>query len=126
MTPSYSHLASRIATSNSKEDSTPNYHIAMSPSSTSVIGIHVQKEKLKVKIGHTAHIDASVLPLYAANQTVIWTNVHPHIASVTVQGNRAIITGIQTGQAILLATTEENGFRDLCIVHVQPYIMSPY
>lgn len=126
MTPSYSHPASRIITSNSIADSTLNYHIAVSSSITSVIGIHVQKEKLKVKIGHTAHIDASVLPLQAANQKVIWTNVHPHIVSVTVQGNRAIITGIQAGQAILIATTVENGFRDLCIVHVHPYLMGPY
>lgn len=124
MTPLQSRLTSRITTSYSKMDKTPNYHIAMPPAVTSVIGIHMYKEKLKVRVGHTANVSAAVLPSHATNKKIIWKNMHPHIASMKVQGNTATVTGKQAGQAVLIATTADNGFRDLCIIHVQPYLMN--
>lgn len=122
MTPLQSKLSSRIATSYAKIYKTPNYHSSLPSSVTPVIGIYVNLEKLKVKIGHTASVSAAVLPLHATNTKITWKNMHPHIASMKVQGNTATVTGKQAGQAVLIATTADNGFRDLCIVHVQPYM----
>ncbi|PGB00624.1 hypothetical protein [Bacillus toyonensis] len=57
--------------------------ISIAPSVISVIGIHMQKNKLKIKTGKSA------------------------------------------GRAVVIVTTAEGKFRDLCVIHVQPYMTNP-
>ncbi|HEK9103272.1 Ig domain-containing protein [Bacillus pfraonensis] len=100
-------------------------HISIAPSVVSVIGVHIQKDKLKIKVGKSAELSASVLPIQATNQELIWTNMNPNVITIHTDQNKAIITGKNAGRAVVIVTTAEGKFRDLCVVHVQPFITNP-
>ncbi|KMP64680.1 ABC transporter substrate-binding protein [Bacillus cereus] len=44
----------------------------------------------------------------------------PYLSSYTVT-----ITGKSAGKAVVIVTTAEGKFRDLCVIHVQPYMTNP-
>ncbi|SFC31757.1 Ig-like domain (group 2) [Bacillus sp. 491mf] len=100
-------------------------HISILPSPVPVIGIQLQKAKLKLKNGQRAELTAAVLPSQASNQEVIWTCTNPHIAEIHTEHQKATVIGKQSGRAVIIVTTVEGKFRDLCIVYVQPYIIKP-
>ncbi|PEY30043.1 hypothetical protein CN354_26150 [Bacillus cereus] len=99
--------------------------ISLAPSAVSVIGVHIQKNKLKIKVGQSAELSASVLPIQATNQELIWTNMNPDVITVITEKDKVIITGRNPGRAVIIVTTAEGKFRDLCVVHVQPFITNP-
>ncbi|EJS66584.1 hypothetical protein CN425_24045 [Bacillus cereus] len=99
--------------------------ISIAPSVISVIGIHIQKNKLKIKTGQSADLSASVLPMQATNQELIWTNMNSDVITIYPKGESVTITGKSAGRAVVIVTTAEGKFRDLCIVHVQPYMTNP-
>ncbi|WP_459500788.1 Ig-like domain-containing protein [Bacillus sp. C1] len=103
--------------------STPQ--ISLTPSGLSVIGVHMKKNKLKIKVGQSAELSAFVLPVQATNQELIWTNMNPSIAVMISNKDKIIITGKSPGRAIIIVTTNEGRFRDLCIVHVHPFLTNP-
>ncbi|PGO34165.1 hypothetical protein CN984_02525 [Bacillus cereus] len=99
--------------------------ISIAPSVISVIGIHIQKNKLKIKTGQSADLSASVLPMQATNQELIWTNMNSDVITIYPKGETVMITGKSAGRAVVIVTTAEGKFRDLCVVHVQPYMTNP-
>ncbi|PEM48694.1 Ig-like domain-containing protein [Bacillus toyonensis] len=99
--------------------------ISIAPSVISVIGIHMQKNKLKIKTGQSADLSASVLPMQATNKELIWTNMNSDIITIYPKGDTVTITGKSAGRAVVIVTTAEGKFRDLCVIHVQPYITNP-
>lgn len=99
--------------------------ISLAPSVVSVIGVHMQKNKLKIKAEQSAELSAFVLPVHATNQELIWTNMNPDIITIHTKQNKAIITGKNAGRAVVIVTTADGKFRDLCVVHVHPYITNP-
>ncbi|PEP87019.1 hypothetical protein CN584_05330 [Bacillus pseudomycoides] len=99
--------------------------ISLAPSVVSVIGVHIQKNKLKIKVGQSAELSAFVLPVQATNQGLIWTNMNSDVITVHADDSKAIITGRNPGRAVIIVTTAEGKFRDLCVVHVQPYMTNP-
>lgn len=99
--------------------------ISLAPSVVSVIGVHMQKNKLKIKAGQSAELSAFVLPVHATNQELIWTNMNPDIIAIHTQQNKKIIAGKNAGRAVVIVTTADGKFRDLCVVHVHPYITNP-
>ena len=99
--------------------------ISIAPSVISVIGIHMQKNKLKIKTGQSADLSASVLPMQAANKELIWTNMNSDIITIYPKGDTVTITGQSAGSAVVIVTTAEGKFRDLCVIHVQPYMTNP-
>ncbi|AHA09741.1 hypothetical protein COM33_00715 [Bacillus toyonensis] len=99
--------------------------ISIAPSVISVIGIHMQKNKLKIKTGQSADLSASVLPMQAANKELIWTNMNSDIITIYPKGDTVTITGQSAGRAVVIVTTAEGKFRDLCVIHVQPYMTNP-
>ncbi|WP_020062694.1 Ig-like domain-containing protein [Bacillus sp. 123MFChir2] len=100
-------------------------HITIIPSIVPVIGVQLQKAKLKLKTGQQAELTAAVLPSQASNQDIIWTCMNPHIVEIHPEKQKATVIGKQAGQATIVVTTAEGKFRDLCTVHVQPYIIKP-
>jgi len=100
-------------------------HLSLAPKPVNVVGIHVNKSKLKLKVGQQETLHATVLPHNAANQSVEWTSNKPEIAEVIQDGKAAIVKGRQPGRAILMVTTDEGKFRDICIVTVQDYLTNP-
>ncbi|MEH7536663.1 Ig-like domain-containing protein [Bacillus toyonensis] len=99
--------------------------ISIAPSVISVIGIHMQKNKLKIKTGQSADLSASVLPMQATNKELIWTNMNSDIITIYPKGDTVTITGKSAGRAVVIVTTAEGKFRDLCVIHVQPYMTNP-
>ncbi|WP_002149765.1 Ig-like domain-containing protein [Bacillus cereus] len=99
--------------------------ISIAPSVISVIGIHIQKNKLKIKTGQSADLSASILPMQATNQELIWTNMNSDVITIYPKGETVTITGKSAGRAVVIVTTAEGKFRDLCVVHVQPYMTNP-
>lgn len=100
-------------------------HLSLAPKPVNVVGIHVNKSKLKLKVGQQETLHATVLPHNAANQSIKWTSNKPEIAEVIQDGKETIVRGIQSGRAILIVTTDEGKFRDICIVTVQTYLTNP-
>ncbi|MEI4801423.1 Ig domain-containing protein [Bacillus sp. NPDC077411] len=100
-------------------------HITIIPSIVPVIGIQLHKAKLKLKAGQRAELTATVLPSQASNQEIIWTCMNPHIVEIHTEKQKATVIGKQAGRAVIIVTTAEGKFRDLCIVHVQPYMTKP-
>ncbi|PGZ97685.1 hypothetical protein COE51_13435 [Bacillus pseudomycoides] len=100
-------------------------HITIVPSVVPVIGVQLHKAKLKLKTGQCAELTAAVLPSQASNQELIWTCMNPDIVEINTAKHKATVTGIQAGRAVIIVTTAEGKFRDLCIVHVQPYMTQP-
>ncbi|MFD6508036.1 MULTISPECIES: Ig domain-containing protein [unclassified Bacillus (in: firmicutes)] len=99
--------------------------ISIAPSVISVIGIHMQKNKLKIKTGQSADLSASVLPMQATDKELIWTNMNSDIITIYPKGDTVTITGKSAGRAVVIVTTAEGKFRDLCVIHVQPYMTNP-
>ncbi|MDC2863968.1 MULTISPECIES: Ig-like domain-containing protein [unclassified Bacillus (in: firmicutes)] len=100
-------------------------HTTIIPSIVPVIGVQLQKAKLKLKTGQRAELTAAVLPSQASNQDIIWTCMNPHIIEIHTEKQKATVIGKQAGRATIVVTTAEGKFRDLCTVHVQPYIIKP-
>ncbi|MBY0600206.1 Ig-like domain-containing protein [Bacillus bingmayongensis] len=99
--------------------------ISLAPSVVSVIGVHIQKNKLKIKVGQSAELSASVLPIQATNQELIWKNMNHDVITVITEKDKVIITGKNPGRAVIIVTTAEGKFRDLCVVQVHPFITNP-
>lgn len=95
--------------------------ISIAPSVISVIGVHMEKNKLKVRTGQSTELSASVLPMQATNKELIWTNMNADVITLYPKGDTVTITGKSAGRAVVIVTTAEGKFRDLCIIHVQPY-----
>ncbi|MGW5980209.1 Ig-like domain-containing protein [Bacillus mycoides] len=99
--------------------------ISIAPSVISVIGVHIGKNKLKIKTGQSTELSASVLPMQATNQELIWTNMNSDVITIHPKGDTVTITGKSAGRAVVIVTTAEGKFRDLCVIHVQPYMTNP-
>ncbi|KFM99686.1 hypothetical protein D0U04_15935 [Bacillus clarus] len=99
--------------------------IKIAPSVISVIGVHIQKQKLKIKTGQSVELSASALPMQATNKELIWTNMNSDVITIYPKGESVTITGKSAGRGVVIVTTAEGKFRDLCIVHVQPYMTNP-
>lgn len=103
----------------------PKPTISIAPSVIPVIGVHMQKNKLKIKTGQSTELSASILPMQATNQELIWTNMHSDVITIYTKGDTVTITGKSAGRAVVIVTTAEGKFRDLCVIHVQPYMTNP-
>ncbi|RWS42164.1 hypothetical protein EKA14_17130 [Bacillus mycoides] len=99
--------------------------ISIAPSVISVIGVHIGKNKLKIKTGQSTELSASVLPMQATNQELIWTNMNSDVITIYPKGDTVTITGKSAGRAVVIVTTAEGKFRDLCVIHVQLYMTNP-
>lgn len=99
--------------------------LSLAPDPVNVVGIQVNKSKLKLKVGQQETLHATILPHNAANQSIEWTSNKPEIAEIIQDGQETIVRGRQPGRAILIVTTDEGKFRDICIVTVQTYLTNP-
>ena len=99
--------------------------ISIAPSVISVIDVHMEKHKLKIKTGQNIVLGASTLPIQATNKELIWSNMNSDIITIYPKGDTVTITGKSAGKAVVIVTTAEGKFRDLCVIHVQPYMTNP-
>ncbi|ADH05905.1 Ig-like domain-containing protein [Bacillus thuringiensis BMB171] len=85
----------------------------------------MEKHKLKIKTGQNIVLAASTLPIQATNKELIWSNMNSDIITIYPKGDTVTITGKSAGKAVVIVTTAEGKFRDLCVIHVQPYMTNP-
>ncbi len=81
----------------------------------SVTGISLNKHAISLDTTNTETLVATVIPGNADNRNVIWTSSDSNIATVA---NNGLVTAIAAGSAYIVATTQDGGFKDSCLVTV--------
>lgn len=76
-----------------------------SVSAIKVQSVRLNKSSIKLKVGETEKITATVLPSNATNKDVTWQSNNPKVATV----NNGTITAIDGGTAIITVTTKDGG-----------------
>ncbi|MBL4935441.1 5'-nucleotidase C-terminal domain-containing protein [Clostridium sp. YIM B02515] len=79
-----------------------------------VTGATLDKNTLSLKPGETSQLTATVLPSNASNKNITWSTDNPAVAIVT----NGLVKGVSEGKATITATTEDGGFKSLCVVTV--------
>lgn len=80
-----------------------------------VEGISLNVGAVDVLEGESVKLTAVVLPEDATDKTVRWTSSDINVAVVASDGS---VYGIKEGQAVVMATTADGGFVDVCRVNV--------
>lgn len=79
-----------------------------------VIGISCI-ESVKVMVGESVSVKATIQPEDATNKTVIWSSADPSVATVDNEGN---VRGVSLGETVVTVKTEDGGFEGKCKVKV--------
>lgn len=87
-----------------------------------VIGISCL-ESVKVMVGESVCVKATIQPEDATNKTIIWTSADPSVATVDNEGN---VRGVSLGETVVTVKTEDGGFEGKCKVSVVelPYMIT--
>ena len=81
-----------------------------------VTNVEIDTQKIEFNdIGETYQLIATVLPIDATNQTVVWTSNNPEIVTVDASGK---ITAVKNGVATITATTQDGNYTASCEVLV--------
>lgn len=86
-----------------------------------VDGITLDNETLSLDAGYTAQLTALVTPEGAANKKVVWTSANEQVATVDDTG---LVTGVNFGETVITATTEDGNYTATCDVSVNGYHVS--
>lgn len=78
--------------------------------------IALDKTKLKMEVGDSQQIKASVLPNNATNKNIVWRSTSPSVATV----KDGLITAVSSGTASIVATSEDGVISAVCEVTVMP------
>ena len=85
-----------------------------------VTGITMDVPEIEfTKIGETAQLNVTVMPLDATIKDVVWTSSNPSVCSVTESGN---IVALDYGTATILATTVDGALTATCVVKVLQHV----
>ena len=92
-----------------------NKYIAKSSIDIQPTGISLNKPETKIAVGKTEILKATITPSTASNKTVKWSSNNTKIVSVDNAGR---IKGIESGNAVVTATTEDGKYKAECNVTV--------
>jgi len=81
----------------------------------SAAGYTLNSHAQYITINGTVQMAGTFTPLTAVNKNVSWVSSDSSIASVTGAG---LVTGLKAGSAVIIATTQDGGYKDYCIVRV--------
>lgn len=84
--------------------------------STPVSGISISKKTLKLTLGDTARLSATIEPLDATYQGVTWKSSNKSVAKVSSSGK---VTAVGTGSATISCITDDGDFVAKCKVTVK-------
>lgn len=77
-------------------------------------GVTLDKTSASVKQGKTLTLTATVAPADATNKNVKWSSDNPSVATVS----DGVVTGVETGSALITATTVDGNHTASCTVTV--------
>ncbi|HHW01154.1 MAG TPA: hypothetical protein GXX36_16590 [Clostridiaceae bacterium] len=83
--------------------------------SSGVTGVTLDKSILRLSVGESVQLTATVTPSDAINKDVIWDSSNPYIAVVDDTGK---VKGVSEGTAIITVTTEDGNYTAECEVIV--------
>ncbi len=81
-----------------------------------VTGVTLDKTAIKVAVGSTEALVATVAPADASNKEVTWKSSNTEIATVSSTG---VVTGVSAGTATITVTTVDGGKTATCVVTVE-------
>jgi len=68
-------------------------------------------------VGQTTLLTVSYIPTLPTNRTIIWTSSNEAVATVDING---VVTAHSPGGAIITGTSQDGGYKDQCIITVEP------
>ena len=77
--------------------------------------VSISPAQLRLTVGDSSTLTATVLPSNATNKAVTWTSSNPAVASVSSNG---VVKAIATGSAVITAKTADGGKTAACNVTV--------
>ncbi len=100
---------------------TLNIKVEYIPKTVGVEQITISPDAIQMTVGDAdVLIQATISPTNATNQNITWRSTNTDVATVAVQnGMSNYISGIASGTAMIIATTEDGNFSDTCVVNVQ-------
>jgi hypothetical protein len=90
-------------------------HVTVRPQRIPVAGILISQSTLKLEVGMTRILTATILPYNATNHVVTWSSENPAIATVGAYG---LVTGQSEGQTAITVRSLDGGWTAACIVTV--------
>ena len=84
---------------------------------TSVMGVELDRDTLKLMVGGTEQLTATVSPESATDKSLTWSSSDPDVASVNADG---LVTAHKPGTAVITVATGDGGFTASCTVNVVP------
>ena len=73
-----------------------------------VEGLSLSSNNMYLKVGQSGSLTANISPYNATNKSIIWSSSNNDVAYIIGQGSYCQIIALNTGEAIITATSEEN------------------
>ena len=94
----------------------PAVQIELTVSPIHVIDISLNTDLVRIRVGETAQLTASVNPVDATNQAITWSSSNSSILSVS---NTGLATGVAVGNATITATSVDGNKTATCDFYVK-------
>ena len=75
----------------------------------------LEQDSVSVEIGEDIQLTEIIHPENATNKNVTWLSLNTEIANVD---NSGLVSGLTTGNTVIISKTEDGSFSDSCFVHV--------
>ena len=86
-----------------------------------VSGITIDKDELKLTVGNSFRLTATVLPENATEKGVVWESKDESIASVDQEG---LVSAVKEGSAQIIASTANGNFSAVCNVIIEKELVA--
>ena len=80
-----------------------------------VAGVSLDKNELRLEVGESGNLVATVVPSNADDKSVVWSSQDENVAVVSESG---VVTGAAVGKTAVVVTTVDGGFTAECAVEV--------
>ena len=95
-----------------------NVYFWKSAGTAPVESVTLDKTTATIEVDEALQLNATVLPVEAANKNVIWTSSNTSVATVSAEG---IVTGLTVGTTTITATSEDDNTKvATCDITVEP------
>ncbi|KRF03698.1 hypothetical protein ASG89_02760 [Paenibacillus sp. Soil766] len=88
-------------------------------------GVSLNKSKLTLGVHSTYELSAALEPLFTTNRNLMWTSSDHAVVSISsVNGDKAVIEAMSSGNATITVTSEDGNFTATCDITVIPSIVA--
>ena len=95
-----------------------NVYFWKSAGTLPVESVTLDKTAATIEVEEALQLNATVLPMEAANKNVVWTSSNTSVATVSAEG---VVTGLTVGTTTITATSDDNSeIKATCEITVEP------